>query len=112
MAEGIVKTSEIKITVGLDENHVPEKIHWNASDGGIDGPCNAFMLSVWDAKEENTLRIDLWNKEMKVDDMKKFAHQTLATMADTFERATGEKEAAKMLTEFSRKFAEELKLIG
>jgi hypothetical protein len=47
-----------------------------------------------------------------VDDMKKFAHQTLATMAETFERATGEKEAAKMLTDFSRKFAEELKLIG
>ncbi len=111
MADGIVKTSEIKITVGLDENHIPEKIHWNASDGGIDGPCNAFMLSVWDNKENNTLRIDLWNKEMKVDDMKRFAHQTLATMADTFERATGEKEAAKMLKEFSMKFAKELNLI-
>jgi len=112
MAEGIVKNSEIKITVGLDENHVPEKIHWKATDGGIDGLCNAFMLSVWDQKEENTLRIDLWNKEMKVDDMKRFTHQTLATLADTFERATGEKKAAKMLTDFSRKFAEELKLIG
>lgn len=112
MADGIVKNSEIKITVGLDENNVPEKIHWNASDGGIDGFCNAFMLSVWDNNENNTLRIDLWNKDMKVDDMKKFAHQTLATMADTFERATGEKEAAKMLTEFSRVFAEKLKLIG
>ena len=111
MARPTHKTSEIKITVDLDENHIPEKMHWSASDGGVNGPCKAFMLSVWDSKENNTLRIDLWNKEMTVDDMKKFAHQTIATMADSFERATGEKQAAKLLTEFSRTFAKELKLI-
>jgi|GEM_PF-629288 len=78
MARPTHKTSEIKITVDLDENHIPEKMHWSASDGGVNGPCKAFMLSVWDSKENNTLRIDLWNKEMTVDDMKKFAHQTIA----------------------------------
>lgn len=111
MSDSIHKTSEIKITVGLDENQIPEKMHWSASDGGVSGPCKAFMLTVWDTKENNTLRIDLWNKEMTVDDMKKFAHQTIATMADAFERATGEKEASQMLTDFSKSFAKELKLI-
>ncbi len=112
MSNKFHKTSEIKITVGLDENHIPEKIHWAASDGGVSGPCKAFMLSVWDEKEDNTLRIDLWNKEMTVDDMKKFAHQTIATMAEAFERATGEKEAAEMLSKFSMDFAKQLKLIS
>jgi hypothetical protein len=30
----IHKESEIKITVGLDANKIPESIVWDASDGG------------------------------------------------------------------------------
>ena len=31
-----MKTSDIKITVGLDENNVPDKLLWTAQDGGIE----------------------------------------------------------------------------
>jgi gliding motility-associated protein GldC len=37
------------------------------------------------------MRIDLWTKEMPVDEMKIFFHQTLVAMSDTFHRATGDR---------------------
>jgi gliding motility-associated protein GldC len=44
------------------------------------------MLSVWDSKVKESMRIDLWTKEMPVDEMKIFFHQTLVAMSDTFHR--------------------------
>ena len=70
-------TSEIKFLVELDENKVPEKVSWTAQDGGVQlEETKAILLSVWDAKAQETLRIDLWTKEMPVDEMKLFFHQT------------------------------------
>ena len=28
-------TSKIEITIGLDENKIPEKLHWSAQEGAI-----------------------------------------------------------------------------
>ncbi len=106
-----MKQSEIKFTVTLDEKNMPQKIDWNATDGGIASTSKAIMLSVWDAEEKNTLRIDLWTKEMMVDEMKQFYHQTLLSMADTLDRSTGEKEAAKALRNFAQEFGERMKLV-
>jgi gliding motility-associated protein GldC len=74
-----MKTSDIKISVTLDEN--------------------------------NTLRMDLWTKDMLVDEMKQFYHQTLLSMADTLERATGEDKMAGDMRDFAQYFAEKLKLV-
>ena len=106
-----MKQSEIKITVTLDEKNMPKKIDWSASDGGVTSTSKAIMVSVWDAEEKNTLRIDLWTKEMMVDEMKQFYHQNLLSMADTLERATGEKEAAKAMRNFAQEFGERMKLV-
>ncbi|MEI7456607.1 MAG: gliding motility protein GldC [Nitrosomonadales bacterium] len=106
-----MKQSEIKFTVTLDDRNMPQKIDWSASDGGVLSTSKAIMLSVWDAEEKNTLRIDLWTQEMMVDEMKQFYHQTLLSMADTLERATGEKEAAKAMKNFAQEFGERLKLV-
>ena len=55
------KTSDIILRVSLDENKVPEKIHWDATDNQVVGKeATAMMLSVWDPNEENTMRVDLW----------------------------------------------------
>jgi len=81
--------STIELTVELDENRIPEKLNWTAEDGGVDNEdAKAMMLSVWDSKTQETLRIDLWTKDMPVDEMKQFFHQTLVAMSDTFNRAT------------------------
>ncbi len=107
------KTSEIKFTVELDENKVPEKLFWSAQDGGIQREeAKAIMLSVWDSKLKETMRIDLWTKEMPVDEMKVFFHQTLVAMADTFERATNDEKMAHTMKDFCDYFAEKLELKG
>lgn len=104
-------TSEIKFLVELDENRVPEKLSWTAQDGGVDAEeAKAMMLSIWDAKAQETLRIDLWTKEMPVDEMKLFFHQTLVAMSDTFRRATGDEKMSDTMKDFCDYFAEKLEL--
>jgi len=103
--------SEIKFTVGLDENKVPEEINWTAKDGGIDNASSkAIMLSVWDHQQKDTLRMDLWTKDMPIDEMKLFFHQTLVSMADTFERATNDEKMSATMRDFCSYFAEKLEL--
>jgi gliding motility-associated protein GldC len=104
-------TSEIKITVELDENRVPEKLKWSAQDGGIEQEdAKAMMLSIWDSNAQETLRIDLWTKDMPVDEMKKFFHQTLVAMSDTFRRATQDEKMADTMKDFCDYFAEKMEL--
>ena len=95
----------------MDENRVPEKIHWTAQDGGITNEeAKAMILAVWDAKTKETLRIDLWTKEMPVDEMKVFFHQTLVAMSDTFYKATQDDKMSATMKDFCDYFAEKLEL--
>jgi gliding motility-associated protein GldC len=76
-------------------------------DGGVDlEEAKAIMLSVWDSKSKESMRIDLWTKEMPVDEMKIFFHQTLVAMSDTFHRATGDEKMAETMKIFCEYFAE------
>jgi gliding motility-associated protein GldC len=106
------RKSEIKINVELDDNKMPVKIEWEATDAGFNGkkPAKTLMLSLWDEKENVTLGIDLWTKEMTVEEMNVHYHQMLFKMADTFERATLNTEAANLVRDFSSKFARKLEL--
>lgn len=107
----IKHTSEIKLNVNLDENKIPENIHWTAEDGGITNEkTKAVMLSVWDSTKKESLRIDLWTKDMPVDEMKIFFHQTLSAMADTFQRATNDDKMSDTMRDFCDYFAEKLEL--
>ena len=103
--------SDIRIKVSLDENRIPEKMKWTAEDGGVDNEeTKAVMLSVWDHKHKESLQMNLWTKEMPVDEMKVFFHQTLTTMADTFELATGDELMSASMRDFCDYFAEKLEL--
>ena len=103
--------SEIKFLIDLDENRVPEKLSWTAKDGGVElEETKAIMLSVWDSKKQETLRIDLWTKDMPVDEMKQFFHQTLVAMSATFQRATDDEKMAAAMKDFCDYFAEKLEL--
>ena len=108
----VTHKSEIKLNIGLDENKIPEVITWSAEDGGISNEeTKAFLLSVWDPKQKESLRIDLWTKDMPVDEMQKFFHQTLVTMTDTFTKATHDQKMAETMKDFTDYFAEKLNLI-
>jgi gliding motility-associated protein GldC len=98
--------SEIKFKVTLDDERVPVSIGWSATDSGVEGtkPCNATLMSIWDPKENTTLRIDLWTKDMLVDDMKRFFYENFVTMADTYLRATNDAEATQEIRKFAEAF--------
>ena len=103
--------SKISVEVGLDENKVPEALNWSGVDGGVtDQSAKAMMLSVWDHNAQESLRIDLWTKDMPVDQMKVFFHQTLVSMSDTYYRATQDEKMTETMKDFCAYFAEKLNL--
>ena len=108
----IVKTSEIAVKVGLNENNLPIAMKWSAQDGQVENAtARAMLLSLWDPESKNTMKIDLWTKDMSVEEMKQFFHQTLLTLADTFERATGEHNISEDLRDYCYHFAEKMKIL-
>ena len=107
----VAHTSKIEFTIGLDENKVPEKLHWTAQEEGITNEeAKALMISVWDPNSKDTLRMELWTKDMPIDEMKQFFHQTLVSMATTFERATNDAKMSATMRDFCDYFAEKLEL--
>ena len=99
-------TSTIKIDVHLDNEKVPELISWAAADSAADmkQQAKAMMLAFWDGAEKSALRIDLWTKEMMVDEMADFFYQTMMTMADTYNRATHQQVLVDELKTFAHQF--------
>ena len=109
-----MKTSEIKFTVSLDEDKIPETIQWEATDSGIEGKrdCKATMITVWDRNENTSLRIDLWTKDMLIDDMKRFFYENLMSMAESYDRATNDKRVSKEMKKYAEQFAKETELFS
>jgi gliding motility-associated protein GldC len=106
-----MKKSTISIDVVTDDNRVPSDISWSATDTGAENmqQAKAMMISFWDGAEKAALRIDLWTKEMMVDEMADFFYQTLMTMADTYGRATKYNEEAEELKSFAKNFYEKFR---
>jgi len=101
------RESQIKLFVTIDEKKLPVKIEWEADDAGFPGKkeSRTLMLSLWDKNEKMTYSIDLWTKDMTIEDMQIHFHQMLLKMADTFDRSTNNPEAANMIKNFSQDFA-------
>src|SRR5687767_14297985 len=101
-----MKKSTIGIEVLLDANKMPEEINWDASDSNAEmkQKAKAMCLAFWDAADKSALRIDLWTKDMMVDEMGDFYYQMFMTMADTFNRATKQKEISDDMKEFAKTF--------
>ncbi|HET6253836.1 MAG TPA: gliding motility protein GldC [Puia sp.] len=99
-------TSSISIDVTLDKDRVPEEIRWNATDSssGNARKAKAMMLAFWDGADKTALRIDLWTKEMMVDEMADFFYQTFMTMAETYQRATQDQALVSDMKQFARDF--------
>jgi gliding motility-associated protein GldC len=98
--------SSIVIDVQTDENRVPDTITWKATDTTLEKPqtARAMMLSFWDGADKTALRIDLWTKDMMVDEMADFFYQTMMTMADTYGRATNHTEMVAEMKTFAHDF--------
>jgi gliding motility-associated protein GldC len=114
MAEQVDKSSNITVKVGLSSDKIPVKIEWMADDDPSDTgwtEIKAMMISLFDLDTRDTLRIDLWTKEMRVDEMDRFMFQTLRAMADTYHRATQNAELANEMQHFVDYFGKKTGII-
>src|ERR1700749_1381190 len=104
-------TSSINIDVTLDKDRVPEDIRWNATDSRTENArkAKAMMLAFWDGADKSALRIDLWTKDMMVDEMADFVYQTMMTMADSYGRATKQNETVDEMKKFAKNFYSKFK---
>ena len=101
-----MQESTITIKVQLDPERMPSNITWRASESTVDASqqAKAMMLAFWDGADKTAMRIDLWTKEMMVDEMADFFYQTFMTMADTYNRATKNEARVKEIKDFAREF--------
>jgi gliding motility-associated protein GldC len=100
-----MKKSTIHFSVELDENNIPEKILWEATDKPEEGPSEtkSISISLWDHQQKNTLRIDLWAKDMPVDDMKRFYVDCIGGLAQSALSATGDEYLAREMNALCEK---------
>ena len=98
--------STINVLIDLDEQKIPQNIKWSASDSTANETqdARAMMLTLWDPTDKTALRIDLWTKDMMVDEMADFYYQTMMTMADTFDRATHQTALVGEMKDFAKQF--------
>ena len=103
----------LKFEIELDDNNLPLNIEMHASDDAAnEKEIKALMVSAWAAQNKETLRIDLWTKDMPVNEMFIMYHQTMMGMADTLERATGHDKLAGALRDYCEFFAEQTEIKG
>ena len=98
--------SSINIDILLDPEKVPENISWSASDSSADiaQKAKAMSIAFWDGADKTAMRIDLWTKDMMVDEMGEFFYQMMFSMSDTFRRATKNHEQADEMKQFANEF--------
>jgi gliding motility-associated protein GldC len=106
-----MQQSTITIDIMLDPNKIPEQINWQASDSSADmkQKAKAMCLAFWDGADKSALRIDLWTKDMMVDEMGDFFYQMMMSMADTFNRATKQDALAEEMKGFAKGFAKKFR---
>lgn len=100
-----MKETYITIKLKLDSNNIPEEIYWSAPDGGMkDVESKAILLSFWDSKKKETLKMDLWTKEMPIDDMKSFMLETFLSMKNSISKSIGDKNLVNLVDDFCIEF--------
>lgn len=106
-----MKTSNIHFTIETDQHNVPEKILWDATEKPDEGATEtkAVSISLWDHVQKNTLRIDLWAKDMPVVEMKRFYIDCIGGLAQSALTATGDEYMAQEMNALCQKLVEHLK---
>ena len=103
--------SEISIKVGLDEERMPIDMELGGTDFKDPQVVKAMLLSVFDLDRRETLKIDLWTKDMQVVEMDRFMYQTLRGLADTYRNATNNSKLANDMQKFVEYFGQETEII-
>lgn len=96
-----MKKSTIQFSIQLDANNVPEKIEWDATDKPESGltETKSISIALWDHDQKNTMRIDLWVKDMPVDDMKRFYIDCIGGLSQSVLSSTGDEQMAREMSD-------------
>jgi gliding motility-associated protein GldC len=106
-----MKKSTISFTIELDDNNIPERILWDATDKPDPGlsETKSISVSLWDHAQKNTLRIDLWAKDMPVEDMKRFHIECLGGLAQSVLSSTQDEVMSTEINALCERLVEHLK---
>ena len=90
---------------------MPEKILWDATDKPDAGltETKSISIALRDHVQKNTLRIDLWAKDMPVDEMKRFYIDCLGGLAQSMLSSTGDEVMANETNALCEKLVEHLR---
>jgi gliding motility-associated protein GldC len=106
------KKEKLTVDVSMDENLIPESIHWKSTqENNKIEQASAALIYFWNAQKSETFNLDLWTKEMSIEEMNKMVFQTLMTLANTYERATSEDQLANAMRDFSQFFGERTEIL-
>lgn len=105
------KNSKIEIAVALDESLMPIDMQLSGSDIGEPQVVKAMLLSVFDMDRKETLKIDLWTKDMQVQEMDRFMFQTLRGLTDTYRKSTNNVAMSNQMAQFVEYFGEQTGII-
>ncbi len=105
---------EIHLRVQLDNDHLVDSIHWEATDKPADASpkIKCFSLAIWDQEQRGTLRLDMWDKEMTMEEMNAFVVQAIGGLSELMANATGNEAAAVKIAEFAHALGQDLSRQG
>ncbi|KUG07360.1 gliding motility protein GldC [Solirubrum puertoriconensis] len=102
-----MKKSEIRFSIALDDQNIPEAISWSATDAGADiNFAKAMNISIWDREQLGTMKIDLWTKEMPVNEMKRFYVDMIGSLAESIVAATNDEYMGAKLRALGKEMAQ------
>lgn len=106
-----MRNTDIRFSVSLDGHNIPEKIEWDATDKpeGTPSETKAISLAVWDPRQKNTLRIDLWTKDMPVQEMKRFYVDCIGGLAQSILQSTGDEVMSGEMNALCERLVEHLR---
>jgi gliding motility-associated protein GldC len=110
----IASKAAIEIRLGFDQERIPVHIEWlsdNNPQSKEPHACKAMLLSFFERDSRETVKIDLWTKDMQVVEMDRFIFQTLRALADTYFRATKNAGLSADFQRFVQYFGEKTEII-
>jgi gliding motility-associated protein GldC len=106
----MAREAEFKFKVELDDQNMPENITWYTSDNNnankTGEACKSMMIALWDGNEKNTLNVNLWTKDMRVDEMHTHFFQMLLNLGDVYFKATANPYIQQEIKQFCMDLAD------
>lgn len=102
--------SEISFEIQLDKDRIPEKIFWDATENPNEGinETKAISISVWDHYHRGLLGINLWTKDMPVDEMNHFTVDMIGNMVQMLRDSTQDEKMISILEDAGRQITKHL----